>query len=333
MPDPVAVERRLAAAPWRFDFAQALRLIECAHPRRPRIGRALRPADDAVRLSQPAELAFVPCEVSACQASTAEAPAILSTQVIGLLGASGPMPLHFTEYVRDRVRHAGDTALARFLDLFHHRMIGLFYRAWACGQPVIGQDRADADGFGAYVGSLCGLPAELRGGEAAVDRAAKLQFAGLLAARTRHARGLASILSWYFRVPATVRQFVGQWLSLPGDARARLQARGACPLGAGMPLGGRVWDATQKFRVILGPLDARAFRHLQPGAPGHRRLAQWIRLYTGGTLDWDLELRLAPGVARGMRLDGKTRICRDAWLGPPRQAAFSSVRFGSRARS
>jgi type VI secretion system protein ImpH len=334
MPDPVAIERRLEAAPWRFDFAQALRLLECAHPERPRIGRALHPMDDAVRLSQPAELAFVPRELSAYQPSTSGAPAVLSAQVIGLLGAAGPMPLHFTEYVRDRVRHAGDTALARFLDLFHHRMITLFYRAWACGQPVIGQDRADAERFGAYVGSLCGVAAESRGSEDAIAHSAKLQFAGLLAARTRHAAGLASILSRYIGVPATVRQFVGQWLSLPADARARLQSRGSRPLGLGLPLGGRVWDAAHKFRVILGPLDAGAFRRLQPGEPGYRRLAEWIRLYTGGTLDWDLELRLAPGAAEGMRLDGMARISRNTWLGPPKQAATPArVRFDSRSRS
>jgi predicted component of type VI protein secretion system len=55
----------------------------------------------------------------------------LGVRFFGLTGPQGPMPLHFTEYVRERARNHGDPTLARFLDLFHHRLLSLFYRAWA----------------------------------------------------------------------------------------------------------------------------------------------------------------------------------------------------------
>ena len=51
---PAAVSQfeALAKEPHRFDFARAMRLMECAFPKRPRLGRSVRPSDDPVRLGQ-----------------------------------------------------------------------------------------------------------------------------------------------------------------------------------------------------------------------------------------------------------------------------------------
>ncbi|AOB32509.1 type VI secretion protein [Bordetella sp. H567] len=331
MPDPVALDRRLAADPCRYAFYQAMRQIECAYPAKPRIGASARAADDPVRFGQDADMAFVPSELSAYRPATAQAPARLAVNALGLMGTTGPLPLHLTEYVRDRARHAGDTTLAGFLDMFHHRMMSLFYRAWAVGQPVIGHDRADGNHYAKYVGSLCGLGSPATHRTDGIGEYAKLQFSGLLAARTRHAHGLASLLSRYFRVPAAINQFVGQWLYLSGEDRARLGRGGAKRLGHGLPLGARVWDRQHKFRVVLGPLDKARAQGLQPGTDGFRRLAEWVRLYAGSILDWDVELRLAPGAAAAMRLDGNARLSRSTWLGRPGGTAGAPcLRFQSR---
>ena len=64
-------------------------------------------------------------------------------RLFGLLGPNGPLPLHLTEYARERLRHAGDPTLSRFLDIFHHRFLALFYRAWAQAQPHVNRDRPE----------------------------------------------------------------------------------------------------------------------------------------------------------------------------------------------
>ncbi|MCA9266433.1 MAG: type VI secretion system baseplate subunit TssG, partial [Planctomycetales bacterium] len=43
-----------------YDFFQALRLIESAHPDRPPLGRSQRAADDPIRLGQEPSVAFSP---------------------------------------------------------------------------------------------------------------------------------------------------------------------------------------------------------------------------------------------------------------------------------
>ncbi|RKP49398.1 type VI secretion system baseplate subunit TssG [Trinickia fusca] len=321
MPDFVALERRLTQAAHRFEFFQAMRLIECARGDRPRIGQSLRPADDVVRLGQDPDFRFVATALAGYRQASDRRPARLAVNFLGLLGPNGPMPLWLTEYVHDRVQHGGDTTLVSFLDMFQHRMLGLFYRAWAASQPVVSLDRPDGEGFSRYLGSLCGLRAPSRrerGRERdGVPDSAKLHFAGLLAGRTRHASGLSLLLSQYFGLPVAIEQFVGQWVRLPEDECTRLRSRGAKQLGQGVALGTKVWDRQHKFRVVIGPLDEADYRRLQPGGGSFRRLEHWVRLYTGGVLDWDVQLNLAPGAAKGMRLDANARLARSTWLGRP----------------
>ena len=64
-PARLALFAALARAPWSFDFFQALRRIEGVSADRPRLGKALRPSDEPVRLSQEASVAFAPSTLSA----------------------------------------------------------------------------------------------------------------------------------------------------------------------------------------------------------------------------------------------------------------------------
>ena len=133
-------------------------------------------------------------------------------RLFGLLGPNGPLPMHITEYARHRLRHAGDPTLSRFLDLFHHRFLALFYRAWAQAQPHVNRDRPEHDRFLVYVGAFVGIaPPPLRHRDTVPDLA-KLFHAGTLVRQVRNAEGLAAILRQFFRVPVGIEEFVGHWL-------------------------------------------------------------------------------------------------------------------------
>ena len=62
--DP-AVAEDLFAAPYRFAFFQAVRLLERRDPSRAPVGRLARPADEAARFRSWISLAFPPSEVMA----------------------------------------------------------------------------------------------------------------------------------------------------------------------------------------------------------------------------------------------------------------------------
>ncbi len=233
----------------------------------------------------------------------------------GLFGPNGPLPIHLTEYARERLHHAGDRTLSRFLDLFHHRFIALFYRAWAQAQPHVNRDRPDDDRFSGYVAAFVGLLSPACRHRDSVPDLAKFFHVGGLVRQVRNAEGLGHALHHFFRVPVAIEEFVGHWMALGPRERTFLGRDGAT-LGAGAVLGRTVWDRQHKFRIHLGPLTLTGVRELPPGRPPADA--------TGGLgedctcsfeLDWDVRLRLAPGEVPRLRLGAAGRLGWTAWLG------------------
>jgi len=304
----VTLLSELGERPYEFSFYQALRKLEAAYPDRPRVGRSLRPVEDAVRLCQYPSLAFAPSTVSGFTQS-ADGPPRLSVWFGGLLGANGPLPLHLTEYARDRIRNGNDWTFVRFLDMFHHRMLSLFYRVWADAQPTAQFDRPETDRFAAYIGSIAGVGMPTLLGRDAMPDLAKLGFSGRFVCQSRHGEGLQALLAAFFQLPMQIAEFVGQWLPLPDDCRCVLGTvgnalRGAAALGAdsrsdemaqlgfSATIGDRVWNCQTKFRIVAGPVDLSDYQRLLPGGDSLERLMAAVKNYVGLELDWDLHLLL-----------------------------------------
>ncbi|WP_168788026.1 type VI secretion system baseplate subunit TssG [Paraburkholderia aromaticivorans] len=325
MRDALELERTLQQHARHFDFFQALRLIDCSHPQRPRLGTSPGARDDVVRLAQDAELIFHPSALSGYTPGADGKPGRLAVNFLGLLGPNGPLPTHLTAYVRERERHANDRTLARFLDMFHHRMLTLFYRAWAAAQPVVSADRADEDRFSAYLGSLFGLGTPALRERDTVPDHAKLHFAGLLAAPTRHAGGLRLILAQFFGVPVEVEPWSGHWLSLPVDQQTRL---GGVRLGLSSVVGTQVWDCQHKFQIVIGPLGYETFQRFLPGGASLPKLVDWVRNYLRDPLDWDVELHLRHDEVPALRLGGGESVSSDASGAGGRAPAAGRARLG-----
>jgi type VI secretion system protein ImpH len=311
--DAVAFFDDLEAAPHRHDFYQALRRLECLWSESPRWGLARRPADEPVRLGHDAELTFAPAPLSSFTIRTGRRPR-LGVRLFGLLGPNGPLPLHLTEYARERQRHAGDPTFLRFLDLLQHRFTLLLYRAWAQAQPHVNRDRPDDDRFQMFVGSFIGLGTTATRNRDGVPDVAKYFHAGMLVRHVRNASGLRAILAHDFRLPVEIDEWVGHWMPLGPRERTCLGRDGAV-LGAGGVLGARVWDRQHNFRVRLGPLTFAEYESFLPGGASLERLVDWVRLYLGRELEWDLRLRLARAEVPRVTLGRQGRLGWTTWLG------------------
>jgi len=308
--------RALEGGPHRFDLFQALRRLECAFRDRPRWGEAIRPAEEPVRLGQEPSLAFADRTIASCTTSE-DGPPRLSIFSFGVFGPNGPLPLHLTEYARDRLRNRGDATLARFLDVFHHRMMTLFYRAYADAEPAIGRDRPGSDRFAVFVGSLfgMGLPSTRR--RSLISDGAKLHYAGLLASQVRNADGLTALTADLFRVPAEIEQFVGEWVEIPPEHRSHL-GRANRQLGLDVLLGTRTWLCASRFRLVLGPLRREQFQAFLPGSDRLEKLADLVRTYAGDELGWELKLVLARPDWRALALGGPglgSQLGWTSWIG------------------
>jgi len=304
---------RLADEPWRFDFFHAVRMLECLHPELPRVGYSRLPREDAVRFCQQPSMTFAPASISRFAGQEEEEPARLFVNFMGLLGPNGPMPLALTEQVvREKER---DPVVAEFLDMFHHRMVSLFYRAWAVGRQTVSYDRADDDRFADYVGSLAGIGLASFRGRDAVEDVAKLHFCGHLSCFTQHAEGLCSVLRGYYRMPVSIREFIGEWTPLPDDSLCRLGASHSTgELGVTAVIGSRRWECGHKFRLRIGPVDFDQYERLLPGGRSFARLCSWVRTYAGDELAWEVQLVLKAPEVPQTELGRAGRLGWTTWL-------------------
>jgi type VI secretion system protein ImpH len=307
----------LAEAPYSHDFYQTLRRVECLYPDKPRWGEALRPVDEPIRLGQDPDLSFAPAAVASFGVGRGESLPRLQVRMFGLLGPNGPLPIHLTEYAHERLHNAGDATFSRFLDLFNHRFLALFYRAWAQAQPHVNRDRPDKDRYAGYIASFFGLmPAAFRQRDATPD-VAKLFQAGNLVRHVRNREGLTDILQQYFQIPVAIEEFVGHWMLLGVGERTFLAREGAV-LGAGAVVGKRVWDCQHKFRIRLGALTLAQYISFLPGGVLFAQLVDWVRFYLSFELDWDVRLILRKEEVPRLTLDRTQRLGWTTWLGTRR---------------
>lgn len=339
--EPTAVRRRmeqhqawlqaLAREPGRVDFYQALRRFEAAYPELPRLGEAVRPSDEPLRLGQPPDLSFAPTAVHGVKFS-ADRPPHLSQRIFGLMGPNGPLPTHLSELVGERQRHHGDAGPQRFIDLLTHRWALLFYRAWAQAQLAIDLDRAGDGRWALRLGALGGIGSPPLRERDALGDSSKLHFTGRLARQSRDAEGLLAWCRSEFDVPARLEQWCGHWMPLAPEERSRLGDRSCrggptsrMGLGGGAVMGAAVWDVQHKFRLVIGPLRLARYLAFLPDGTELPRLQAMVRQWLGLELQWDLQLLLdrrdVPRSVLGQRgpQTHGGRLGRTGWIGSCRK--------------
>ncbi|MDH4044671.1 MAG: type VI secretion system baseplate subunit TssG [Gemmatimonadota bacterium] len=275
-----------------YQFFQAVRLLGRRSPDTHPVGDFANPADEAVRFSVAASLAFPASEIQAVE-QLPDGPPRMTVNFMGLTGPQGVLPYHYTQLVAGRLRQR-DRGLRDFLDIFHHRILSLFYRSWEKSHFPVAYERSGGDPITQHVRDLVGMgepPAE----EPAWHRSALLYFAGLLLPQPRSAHGLERLLEGVFDVPVEVEQFVGEWYRPVGETQCVVtdDERVAGRLGQGALVGDAVWDRQAKVRLRLGPLSRERYEEFLPGGAAHEELRQLTRFFGGEALDFGVQLVLA----------------------------------------
>ena len=314
------LDRHLFREGYRFEFFQAVRLLERLHPERKRVGRHENPSDEIVRFRSRHSLAFPASEIDEIEPpddGTVDARDTMWVNFMGLGGVQGALPRHLASLLTDPGTKAQTAALREFLDLFHHRLISLFYRAWEKYRFAIAYERGGDDTFSRYLYCLIGLGTPGTRGRLHIDDQILLYYAGLLAQRPRSAVALEGILEDYFGVPVEVVQFQGQWFEMNVDILSSLGAHGQNnQLGVNAVLWERIWDPQSRFRVNVGPLSYPQFRDFLPGSDGYVHLVELTRFFVGE----DVNFEVRPVLRRDevpwcvLRQDSAVRLGWSMWL-------------------
>lgn len=288
-------ERRLFAEPYCFEFVQIVRLLKLFNPAASSVGLFRAPETEVVRFGVNPSTSFPASQVQELETRPG-LPPILRVNFFGAVGPLGVLPLYYTELVAQRVM-ARDRTLRDFLDLFHHRLISLFYRAWLKYRFVVPFEQGEEDYFSQYLLDVIGLGTPGLQDRQRVPDLSLLYYTGLFAQQPRSAEGLSLLLSDYFHVPVQIEQFVGAWYELSPDSQCNLDdtAFDSQQLGFGAIVGDEVYDPQSRVRVVLGPLPLPRYLQFLPTGTAYHQLASLVRFYAGDEFDFEVQLILRKG--------------------------------------
>lgn len=317
-PNPDLIQR-LSRDARLYSFFQVVQLVQGRRQDIVRVGHAGAPSGEVLRFRPSMSLAFPPSDLSAVETtvdSDGRERVLVEETFLGLYGSSSPLPSHYAE---DVLHDTSEDSLVRgFLDLFHHRVVSLFYRCWEKYRYYI-QFRAQArDDFSWRLLCLCGLGTAGTAERSAVPPAWLLRYASILAQRPCSAAGLGAMISDYFdRIPTDVQCCIPREVVVPRSEQCRLGV-GNSTLGRDVVVGESVLDLSGKFRVGLGPMDLETYLSFLPGGDKLKIVGDLARLGAGDLLAFEVELKLQPETLPALHLAPDSWSCNlghTTWLG------------------
>jgi type VI secretion system protein ImpH len=333
--EPAVIER-LFAQPHKFEYFQAVRMLELwlkrhGAPGESAVANFLR-FQNSTSLSFPASqletLQPEPRDMATDARSLGEALKTAQLRYIritpafmGFLGSSGTLPAHYTERIAAHTLYQKDEGPRAFLDTFSNRALALFYEAWRKYRLELKYQLHGRDEFLPLLLSLAGMhnPSLRRrlsdGGDGVLDESVAY-FATAMGQRPASAVQIARVLSEYFCQPVRAEQFIGAWYDVPDGQQTMLGMANAV-LGGGAMAGARVWQRDLRMRLVIGPLDREGYESFLPGGKAARALESMLTMFTGVSLEYEVQLVLRAEDVQGARLDedcGGGRLGWDSFL-------------------
>lgn len=317
------------AAPESMGFFELLRRLERDGAR---FGRSGGPSREPARLGQRARLTFGTRDVAGFHPGV---PPKVDVEVLGLLGPEGALPLHITRWVMGRMSDrwftdgsdaASDTTFLDFCNLLQHRMMALYWRAWADARPEVQIEHEAAGRVRALVEALAGVA--LPGTKPKVpdvQTRLKLRHATSLGRQVYSVERLTAYLGDVLAAPVTLVEFLGTWTEIPPRLQSRL-GRQHAQLGRSAVVGARSFQRQTLVELRVGPLPLARFNEFLADPALTARLRHAIRHAMGREMEFNLRLVLARDDIPDARL-GQCQLGRTSWLAPRRQQDADDLRL------
>ncbi|MGA9977053.1 MAG: type VI secretion system baseplate subunit TssG [Candidatus Sulfotelmatobacter sp.] len=286
------MERLLQEDACSFEFFQAVSLLQLLrlNERQP-VGQFSNPEREAVHFGVTSSLSFPASQIQSIEHQE-QGPPHMTVNFMGLTGPTGVLPYCYTELIQERLK-AKDGTLEDFLNIFNHRIISFFYRAWEKYRFPASYSRGD-NVFTHHLLDFIGLGTAGLQHRQSVPDDALIHFAALLGAQARSAEALEQILNGYFAVPVEVEQFAGAWYRLDASAQCRMtdDATDSQKVGAGVVVGDEIWDQQSRIRIRIGPLSMPQYNSFLPGGSACEPLKAMVRFFSNDELDFEVMLIL-----------------------------------------
>jgi type VI secretion system protein ImpH len=298
-----------------FEFFQAVTLLQRLRANSQHVGGFSSPENEAVHFRVNQRLGFPASQIQSLEVEGDGQPEMM----VNFMGITGPMallPYTYCELILERAR-AKDHTMAAFLDIFNHRAISLFYRAWQRSKFAVTYNAGDRDQFTRYLLDLVGLGTAGLRNRQDVDDEAFLHYVSLMASQLRSAVALEQVIADYFEVPVEIQQFTGGWYALDKATQCAMKEEESPSLqvGSGAVVGDAVWDRQSRVRIRIGPIGIERYDDFLPGGRAHKSLRAITRFFTNECLEFEVQLVLDRNQVPKVELDLDSKSpARLGWL-------------------
>jgi type VI secretion system protein ImpH len=331
---------RLLKCGWEFDFFQAVWLLERCREDKTPIGGRGPVAEERIRFRPHVSVGFPPTDVRRITAMQAEHDAEQRYRVdvtfMGLYGVSTPLPLHYAIEMLRSVepyspaepaggeqaegasegavtisKRGSDTNPTRdFLDIFHHRLVSLFYRAWTKYRYDVIFGMFGRDTITDYLLWLIGCPRRYDRSVLGVSPIRLIRYAGLLTQHPKSAAGLEGLLFDYWDgVDIRIEQCIGRWVTLSVDDLNSIGTVNST-LGVDLTVGEQVYDRSGAFSISVGPVDWETYVSFLPCGERFAQTRALVQLYCSDPLAFTVEVKLHAREVPQMQLTSDDRAGR-----------------------
>jgi type VI secretion system protein ImpH len=275
-----------------FGFFQAVTLLQRLSAAASPVGSFSNPEEESVHFRVNPRLGFPASEIQKLESSE-NGPPEMTVNFMGLTGPSGVLPYAYSELILERSR-AKDHTLAEFLDIFNHRAVSLFYRAWQKPRFPVTYSSGARDHFTHYLLDLIGLGTEGLRDRQEIEDEALLHYTALLGMQARSAAALEQIIQDYFEVAVEIQQFTGAWYGLDTPTQCGMsdEESASCQIGGGAVVGDEVWDRQARVRIRLGPLTMERYGDFLPEGSSYSALRALTRFFSNQCLEFEVQLVL-----------------------------------------
>lgn len=295
-------------------FALA-RTLESQLDMSPKIGDENRPSQTKLRFGQSSHLGFASNQVN--DISLKDGKVNIDIRGFGMFGPNGALPIHISEQIYEKKHHQKNTTFNDFVNIFHHRLTSMFYKAWREAQDVPSLDDKDSWQFSRFIASLAGM-ADHKDYNPDVPVYARMYYARYLQNKSNPVDNLRSIIKGYFNVNVEIQENIGQWIDA-SEFSTHLSRNKKNRLGNGLMLGSQFFDATQKFRIVIGPISSEKYLQFLKGGRLAKQLIMWVEQFVHYEYQWDVELIVDKNKISQQPLGRGIALGYTSWLGQPQQ--------------
>lgn len=304
---------------YSFSFYKAVHLLETVFSQRESLGQTFAPREEAVRFVVKPGFTFPPSDISKLRAPDEEGPVAMEVPFMGLIGPAGVLPYWVNELAVERLREK-DSSLTAFLDIFHHRLISLFYLAWKKHRFPENYLPEAKDRLSRCLLNLMGLGTPGQVERLGAPPESLIFWSGTLSRPIPCAAGMEATVEYFTDSSVQVEQFIDRTIPVEPEDQTRLGAANG-RLGLDAVCGSQAWESQTKFRVNLGPLGYAAFTRFMPVGDMLQPIFSLIRYMVGIEYEFEIGVILkreeVPACVLGAATPTSPRLGWSTWVKTP----------------